>query len=130
MLDDVFERNEKEARYGYIHGMCSCRGGLRPYSNPINDRVDNSRLDLTTGSTGWRVEILLKPLQPGTTSRIYGWTQDDSWSADGVEFSLEDLRQLQPGQIRYDARARADEDNPDDTTATIPAEQFRSEVCN
>jgi hypothetical protein len=92
--------------------------------------TSSSRLDLTRPAGAWQIETPLATLQPGTSYTLYGWTHDNSWSAAGVEFSPEDLKQLRPGQVRYDAGLHADEDNPEDTTATVPVGEFRSRACS
>ncbi len=89
----------------------------------------SSRLDLQRDGGDWRTETPMTALRPGTSYTLYGWTHDNSWSLAGVEFSPEDLATLHPDQVRYDAGAHADEDNPPDTTATIPLTDFRSKVC-
>ncbi|GAA1557495.1 hypothetical protein [Kribbella lupini] len=89
----------------------------------------SGRFDLRRGGGDWRAKTPLAALRPGTSYTLYGWTNDNSWSLGGVEFSPEDLATLQPGQVRYDAGLHADEDNPPDTTATMPIADFRSKVC-
>jgi hypothetical protein len=38
-------------------------------------------------------------LMPGTVYSIYGWTGDHSYSAPGVQFTLEDIADLRPGEV-------------------------------
>lgn len=90
----------------------------------------SSRLDLTAPTGAWQTETPLATLQPGTSYTLYGWTRDNTWSAAAVEFSLEDLEQLRPGLVRYDAALHADDENPTDTTSTVPASEFRSIACS
>ena len=49
----------------------------------------------------WRVERKLVTLQPGRSYPLYGWTRDNSSSTGDVTFTLADLEQLNPGQVRY-----------------------------
>ena len=39
--------------------------------------------------------------QPGRSYPLYGWTRDNSSSTGDVTFTLADLEQLNPGQVRY-----------------------------
>ena len=92
--------------------------------------TSSSYLDLTKPTGAWRSDTPFATLHPGRSYTLYGWTRDNSWSAGGVDFSPEDLKQLRPDQVRYDAGLHADEDDPDDTTATVPISEFRSRACD
>jgi hypothetical protein len=127
-----------------------CEGhvdGVRLYETPVGDAdqstpaqvvgdwvvspavTSSSRLDLGRPTGAWRAETPLAALEQGRSYTLYGWTNDSSWSAGGVEFSREDLELLRPGQVRYDAGLHADEENPEDTTATVSAGEFRARAC-
>lgn len=56
---------------------------------------------LTQPGHGWTV---LMPLQNLTKKReytLYGWTNDNSWSAGSVTFTTTDVARLRPGQILH-----------------------------
>lgn len=43
--------------------------------------------------------VSIKTMAPGRTYSLYGWTNDDSWSTDSVDFTLNDVRALRPGRV-------------------------------
>ncbi|GIG22028.1 hypothetical protein Cch01nite_27520 [Cellulomonas chitinilytica] len=51
----------------------------------------------------WRTQTPLSPLEPGVEYSLYGWTNDNSWSAIDVPFTVDDLAGMEPGQVRYEA---------------------------
>jgi len=57
--------------------------------------------NLADPGPGWTVERPLATLTPRHTYTFYGGTTDNSWSTSSVHFTLADLAQLQPGQVRY-----------------------------
>lgn len=58
-----------------------------------------SQFSLTAGGDGWRLVGTLKPRDPQTRYTIYGWTNDNSWSATHLDFSEQDLTGLRPGTV-------------------------------
>ncbi|MFD3455666.1 hypothetical protein ACFWVC_26260 [Streptomyces sp. NPDC058691] len=75
---------------------------------------------LDTGGRGWTTDMPVAALEPRRTYSLYGWTRDNSWSTEHVDFTLEQLARLEPGQVRY---------WKDDGYATVTADVFRSEAC-
>ena len=45
----------------------------------------------------WTVVDPLVDLQPGVTYRVSGWTDDEAFSASGVEFTVDDLGKHESG---------------------------------
>ncbi|MEU9864209.1 hypothetical protein AB0D99_25375 [Streptomyces sp. NPDC047971] len=70
---------------------------------------------------GWTAEEPLGALDPRTTYRMYGWTTDHSWASASVSFTLAELEDLTPGQVRYEIGDEV-------TTASI--EEFRRTACD
>lgn len=48
---------------------------------------------------GWTTREPLTELRPGVLYAFYGWSDDDSWSANSVDFIAEDLAVLRPGEL-------------------------------
>ncbi|MGN6612704.1 MAG: hypothetical protein ACTHLJ_13105 [Angustibacter sp.] len=61
----------------------------RPVSWSVNDEE----------GSGVRATAPRRPLAPGRTYSLYGWTHDGSWSTLSVGFTLKDLASLQPGRV-------------------------------
>ncbi|GGZ98192.1 hypothetical protein GCM10010329_19510 [Streptomyces spiroverticillatus] len=72
---------------------------------------------------GWTADSPPKPLVPRVTYRLYGATDDNSWSTGAVSFTPEDLSTLKPGQVRYATPSAPDVF----TTGTL--EDFRRAAC-
>ncbi|WP_327312819.1 hypothetical protein [Streptomyces sp. NBC_01235] len=84
---------------------------------------------LATGGPGWTVDKPMPTaLDRGRTYILYGWTDDDSWSAADVSFTLTDLAALQPGQVRYFAGDVKGAD--DDGYRTGSLAEFRAAACD
>lgn len=47
----------------------------------------------------WKAEDPLHKLKPRTTYTMYGWTTDSSSSAAAVDFTIEQLAAMKPGQV-------------------------------
>ncbi|MFE5830842.1 hypothetical protein ACFQ8W_11425 [Streptomyces sp. NPDC056508] len=75
---------------------------------------------LASPGDGWTVEKPFGRLASGQVYRLYGWTEDDSWSTSGVSFTTKGLELLTPGQVRYGS---------DDMVGTVPLEDFREKAC-
>lgn len=58
-----------------------------------------SQFSLKDGGNGWQLNGRLKPRDPKKRYTIYGWTYDNSWSAAHLEFSLDELAKLKPGEL-------------------------------
>lgn len=78
-------------------------------------------------AAGWATSGPLPALVPGRTYSMYGWTKDYSSSAINVNFTVEQLRALKPGQVRY--FDGIDENPPRDRYAVGTFEQFRKATC-
>ena len=80
-----------------------------------------------SGGGGWKPDKPIPPLAPGRDYTLYGATKDDSWSGVHVDFTVEDLAVLKPGQVRYDAGY--DEQTQAERFAVVPLSDFRSKAC-
>ncbi|MFB6720411.1 hypothetical protein ACFCV3_09640 [Kribbella sp. NPDC056345] len=58
-----------------------------------------SQFSLKDGGNGWQLDGRLKPRDPAKRYTIYGWTNDNSWSASHLEFSQDELAKLKPGEL-------------------------------
>ncbi|MFF1816987.1 hypothetical protein ACFVWG_06810 [Kribbella sp. NPDC058245] len=58
-----------------------------------------SQFSLAKGGNGWTPNGRLKPRDPKKRYSIYGWSYDNKWSAAGIDFSLEELAKLKPGEL-------------------------------
>jgi hypothetical protein len=56
---------------------------------------------LESPAAGWTAEDAMAPLSAGITYAFTGWTDDSSWSALPVEFTLADRGRLAPGKVLY-----------------------------
>ncbi|MEU4094067.1 hypothetical protein [Streptomyces sp. NPDC026673] len=82
---------------------------------------------LESGGKGWSVHKPMADLEPGRTYTLYGWTGDPDSTTDGVDFTLAQLAQLRPGQVRYYKGEGAGADR--NGYATVSTGEFRSEAC-
>jgi hypothetical protein len=82
-----------------------------------------SQFSFATGGDGWQVDQAFKPRDEATTYSIYGWSDDNSWSASHFHFSQADLAKLQAGKVLYSAFDDAD------SQQTGSVEEFKSDVC-
>lgn len=57
--------------------------------------------DLADPGSEWSVDRPLATLTPQDTYTFYGATSDNSWSTASIDFTLADLAQLEPGEVRY-----------------------------
>ncbi|MFI7065037.1 hypothetical protein ACIBL3_28870 [Kribbella sp. NPDC050124] len=78
-----------------------------------------------TGGNGWRVSGTVRPRDPEARYRIYAWTHDNSWSADGPEFSERDLQAVQPGKLIVPPSEPESETNEIWSVA-----EFRAKACD
>jgi hypothetical protein len=91
---------------GHIDGVSVFRADEGDISKPsgvwdaATPVLDTAAWSLVDPRDGWTASTPLAPLEPGVQYDIYGWTVDNSWSAIGPSpFTVDDLRQLQPGQV-------------------------------
>jgi hypothetical protein len=80
---------------------------------------------LASPPRGWKADPPLGRLLPATDYTLYGWTSDNSSSAVGVSFTLEQLAKLQPGQVMHWSGT----DSHGDTYRVDSVEEFRRSVC-
>jgi hypothetical protein len=81
------------------------------------------------GGNGWTVSDAFVRLPPEQTYSLYGWTDDNTSSADAVDFTLAGLASMKPGQVRYWFRG-ADPDGKQDGYVVTSVEQFRAHACD
>ncbi|MFE7215285.1 hypothetical protein ACFY0A_35120 [Streptomyces sp. NPDC001698] len=80
---------------------------------------------LDSPAAGWTATRSLAPLTAKTTYALYGWTKDNSRSANGISFTLADRDRLTPGKVRYDSIS----DNGDQSTITVSISEFKAKAC-
>ncbi|WP_327177303.1 hypothetical protein OG599_19815 [Streptomyces sp. NBC_01335] len=81
---------------------------------------------LDSPSPGWTATTPLEPLAAGTTYILYGWTEDNSWSAAGASFTVADRDRLAPGSV-----LRASVTKPGETISfTSPLAEFKANACD
>ncbi|MEU9346024.1 hypothetical protein AB0D74_32940 [Streptomyces sp. NPDC048278] len=83
------------------------------------------RWPLESPAAGWTTTRAPAPLAAGTAYALYGWTEDNSWSAANVSFTRADLDRLAPGEVLYDDVS----DDGDGSAVTVPLAQFKAKVC-
>ncbi|MGW3038183.1 hypothetical protein ACWDCB_44245 [Streptomyces sp. NPDC001178] len=80
---------------------------------------------LESPAAGWTTTTPLAPLTAKTTYALYGWTKDNSWSANSISFTPADRDRLTPGKVRYDSIS----DNGDESTVTVSVADFKAKAC-
>ncbi|MEV7321259.1 hypothetical protein [Streptomyces sp. NPDC093970] len=80
---------------------------------------------LDTPAAGWTATRSLAPLTAKTTYELYGWTKDNSWSANGISFTLADRGRLTPGKVRYFNISK----NGDGSAITVSMAEFKAKAC-
>ncbi|WP_234490129.1 hypothetical protein [Streptomyces sp. MBT33] len=80
-------------------------------------------LDAPAG--GWTATKSLGPLTAKTTYVLYGWTKDNSWSADSVSFTLADRDRLTPGKVRYEGISK----RGGTSAVTVSVAEFKAKAC-
>lgn len=83
---------------------------------------------LADPSSPWKADDPLHKRKARTTYAMYGWTNDNSSSAEAVEFTVEDLAAMKPGQVRYDA-GKTTSDGMNGLYSVTSEDQFRQTVC-
>ncbi|MFI9629445.1 hypothetical protein [Streptomyces sp. NPDC052042] len=80
---------------------------------------------LDSPAAGWTTTRSLAPLTAKTTYALYGWTKDNSWSANSISFTLADRDRLTPGTVRYNSIS----DNGDESAITVSVAEFKAKAC-
>ena len=75
---------------------------------------------LEVPAAGWRVTGTGSGLVDGVRYRLYGWTEDSSWSAAGVSFTPAEKERIREGWVRYDGEGGG---------VTLPLGEFQWAVC-
>ncbi len=85
---------------GHINGATLYRDdttlGKWQVSSPV---TGFSQFDLDSGGNGWAVVGDLERRDPEQRYTIYGWSNDNKWSASHLEFSDRELSGLKPGTV-------------------------------
>lgn len=84
---------------------------------------------LASGGNGWTVTEPFASLKSGQTYTMFGWTNDNTSAADGVEFTTANLATMKPGQVRYWFRG-ADPEGKQDGYVVTSVEQFQRNACD
>jgi hypothetical protein len=79
-------------------------------------------LNTVEPSRSWSRVGLSEALRPGVVYHAYGWTRDNTWFTGHVEFTLERLSKLKPGQVLTQTKDQ-------DVDIVQSYEQFRAEAC-
>jgi hypothetical protein len=90
------------------------------------DNATAASLNIAKPSASWRAAGSAEALQPGIRYVAYGWTRDNSWFTGHVEFTLERLSTLTPGQVLTQAFVEADQRHED---RVEPYSQFAAQAC-
>lgn len=90
-------------------------------------RSTHVELDTVAPSQGWTPREPLEGLRPGVHYTAYGWTRDNSWSSGDVEFTIEQLARLRPGQVLFQ---RYDEQRDSFVDAVDTSARFRADACD
>ncbi|MFF7213618.1 hypothetical protein ACFZAU_24280 [Streptomyces sp. NPDC008238] len=84
---------------------------------------------LEGGGRGWRTEVPASlPFAAHRTYSLYGWTRDNSWSTQHVDFTAEQFEGLEPGEVRwYGGEGAPGADRDGFVTARLAG--FRASAC-
>ncbi|MGW1465633.1 hypothetical protein ACWCPT_15005 [Streptomyces sp. NPDC002308] len=81
---------------------------------------------LDSPSPGWTATTPLEPLAAGTTYILYGWTEDNSWSAADISFTVADRDRLAPGSVLRESVTK-----PGETVSfTSSLAEFKASACD
>lgn len=86
----------------------------------------SAELNTAAPSRSWRSVGGEEPLRPGLRYVAYGWTRDNTWYTGHVEFALDHLSALKPGQVLTQTYVEATDDYVDTVQSYV---QFASEAC-
>ncbi|TQS46861.1 hypothetical protein [Cryptosporangium phraense] len=81
-------------------------------------------VSLIAPPTGWTADHPLDVLQPNTVYSIFGGTDSSKWSTLSVDFTVEELRDISPGEVLYLQFRKGAE-----RIARTPATTFQRTVC-
>lgn len=76
-----------------------------PVTMYVNPRPDKSvvQIPIQTGGNGWQVTGEAPVLRADGKYVIQAWGKRHEWSGRGTEFTLGDLKTVEPGQVRHDS---------------------------
>jgi hypothetical protein len=85
---------------GHIDGATLYRDDVTLGKWKVSSPVTGfSQFTLDSGGNGWAVVGDLERRDPEQQYTIYGWSNDNSWSANHLDFSDRDLSGLKPGTV-------------------------------
>lgn len=89
----------------------------------------SATVPLAAPPADWTVERPLTGLDPATSYHVYGWTNDNSGSANGPDFTLDDLAALEPGQVTWwNGDWGTDGNHPTNAVTTLA--EFQDQACD
>ncbi|MFK4088299.1 hypothetical protein ACI2LF_29570 [Kribbella sp. NPDC020789] len=90
-----------------------------------------SQFSVTEGGPGWQRNGRLKPRDPAKRYTLYGWSDDNNWSAMGVDFTLDELAKLKPGELVAMSTddPPAEEDAPEPPNRIWTLSEFKAKAC-
>jgi hypothetical protein len=97
-----------------------------------------AKWSLATPTGGWKADaprggvvghLSLGAMQQRREYTLYGWTNDNSSSAVGVTFTVEEVSQLKPGQVLYWAAEGPDKSQTRDLNRVGSEAEFRGTAC-
>ncbi|TCC08165.1 hypothetical protein [Kribbella soli] len=86
----------------------------------------DAKLNTVEPSRSWSRVGRAQALRPGVVYTAYGWTRDNTWYTGHVDFTLERLSKLKPGQVLTQTYVSAEDRDVD---AVQSYEQFTAEAC-
>lgn len=126
------------APVGYLQSCRNHLDGATLYASEDDDQgswksssavTGFARWSLTDPGEGWTTKTPLEQLQPGVKYHLYGWTSDNTWSANATTFTTEDLAGLKPGQVLYWSR-KTDTVGTGDLMTISSEGEFRFNACD
>lgn len=127
--------DERGQLVGYLRVCHDHIDGATLYHDEDDDLGSWSASEPVTGSAtwslsdpppDWEVATPLGDLEEGREYSFYGWTDDDSWSAESVTFTLDDLAALRPHQVLYSS---GEVDGERDVDAVSSEASFARDAC-
>jgi hypothetical protein len=83
-------------------------------------------LNTAAPSQSWRSVGTAEPLRAGVRYVAYGWTRDNSWFTGHVEFTVDRLSALKPGQVLTQTYVQAKGEEVDTVRSYA---QFAADAC-
>jgi hypothetical protein len=105
-----------------------------PVATYVNPRPDKSvvQIPIRTGVNGWQIMAEAPALRADGKYVIQAWGKRHEWSGRGTEFTLGDLKTVEPGQVRHNSRP-ADATPPYDAVPpkfrVTPLDEFITDEC-